>query len=52
MTSKKDIKEQIQYWWSKYCNSIMRDEKEVFLNLSNSYKQLYEYLELHNIEMI
>ena len=38
----KEVKERMQYWWSKYCNAIMRPEKEAYLGVYNALKVVYE----------
>lgn len=43
MKTKKEIQDQIQYWYSKYCNSIMIDEKEIYYSLYQSYQNLKKY---------
>lgn len=43
------IKEQTQYWYSKWCNSIMKDEKLVYWDLYKSYQNLYDYYKSHNM---
>ena len=52
MTTKKEVKDAIQFWYSKYCNSIMRDERATFLSLANSYQNLYHYMELNHLEAV
>ena len=52
MTTKKEVKDEIQFWYSKYCNSIMRDERTAFLRLANSYRNLYDYMELNHLEAV
>ena len=42
--TKKEVNDQIQYWWSRYLNYPMRDElKQTYLELSNAYKHLLKY---------
>lgn len=41
--TQRELNDRLQYWWSKYCNSMMVDEKEIYLNLYNSYKALEEH---------
>lgn len=52
MTTKKEVKDAIQHWYSKYCNSIMRDERATFLRLANSYQNLYDYMDSNHIEAV
>ena len=52
MTTKKEVKDAIQFWYSKYCNSIMRDERATFLRLANSYQNLYDYMESNHLEAV
>lgn len=44
----KELKDQIQFWFSKWCNAIMVDEKKIYFNLYNNYQNLYDYLKQHN----
>ena len=50
--TKKEVKDAIQFWYSKYCNSIMRDERAAFLRLANSYQNLYDYMESNHLESL
>ena len=43
------IKNEIQFWYSKWYNSMMRDEKEIYWNLFKGYKDLYDYYKKHLI---
>ena len=52
MTTKKEVKDAIQFWYTKYCNSIMRGERAAFLRLANSYQNLYDYMESNHIEAV
>ena len=52
MTTKKEVKDAIQFWYSKYCNSIMRDERAAFLRLANSYQNLYDFMESKHLESV
>lgn len=45
---KEEIKNRIQYWYSKYCNSIMRDERKIYFNLYKSYVDLNDYYEMNH----
>jgi hypothetical protein len=40
--SESEVKDRIQYWYSKMCNSIMADEKEIYRNLYEAYEKFYE----------
>jgi hypothetical protein len=40
----KELKERMQYWWSKYCNALMRPEKEAYLGVYNALKVVHELL--------
>lgn len=46
--TEKYIKDQIQFWYSKYCNSIMRDERQIYMNLYKAYIELHDYYRMHN----
>lgn len=52
MTTKKEVKDAIQFWYNKYCNLIMRDERAAFLRLANSYQNLYDYIKLNHLEAV
>jgi len=45
---KEEVKNRIQYWYSKYCNSIMRDERKIYFNLYKSYVDLNDYYEMNH----
>ena len=47
--TKSDVNNRMQYWYSKWCNSIMRDEKEIYWSLYKSYQDLYDYWEKYNM---
>ena len=34
-----EVKDWIEYWWFKYCNSVTIDQKKVYLDLYNAYVQ-------------
>ena len=40
--SESETKDRIQYWYSKMCNSMMTDEKEIYRNLYEAYEKFYE----------
>lgn len=48
LLKKEEVKNRIQYWYSKYCNSIMRDERKIYLNLYKSYVELNDYYEYNH----
>ena len=52
MITKKEVKDAIQFWYTKYCNSIMRNERATFLRLANSYQNLYDYMESNHLEAV
>lgn len=37
------IKNEIQFWYSKWCNSIMKDERNIYWSLYKGYQDLYDY---------
>lgn len=39
----KEIKDWQQYWWSKVCNSVTIDQKEVYKKLYEAYLNLEEF---------
>jgi hypothetical protein len=48
LLKKEEVKNRIQYWYSKYCNGIMRDERKIYLNLYKSYVELNDYYEYNH----
>lgn len=47
--TKSDVNDRMQYWYSKWCNSIMRDEKEIYWSLYKSYQDLYDYYKKYSM---
>lgn len=47
--TKKNIADIKQYWYSKYCNSIMKDERQIYLNLYKSYSDLDDYYNINQL---
>ena len=43
LLTKKEINDRIQYWYSKYCNGVTKDEKQIYINLYKAYTQLDDY---------
>lgn len=43
--SKSEIKNRVQYWYSKWCNSCMHDERQIYWNLYKGYQDLYDYFD-------
>jgi len=41
------ISDMIQYWYSKWYNCPMRDEKEIYENLYKAYEKLEDYYKIH-----
>ena len=37
------VKNEIQFWYSKWCNSCMKDEREIYWSLYKGYQDLYDY---------
>lgn len=46
--TEKNIKNEMQFWYSKYCNGIMRDERQIYMNLYKAYVELDDYYRTHN----
>ena len=40
--NEKELKERMQYWYSKYCNAIMRPERKAYLGVYNALNVVYE----------
>jgi hypothetical protein len=36
------LKDEMQYWYSKYCNTVIRPEAEAYLNVYNALKAVYD----------
>ena len=47
--SKSEVKNRIQYWYSKWCNSCMRDERQIYWALYKSHQDLYDYWEKYSM---
>lgn len=46
--TEKNVRDEMQFWYSKYCNSIMRDERQLYMNLYKAYVELHDYYRLHD----
>lgn len=42
------IADRIQYWYSKWYNSVMKDERKVYEDLYKAYENLEKYYREHN----
>lgn len=42
--TEQELKDQRQYWFSKYCNEVCKDEKAVFYKLYEAYDGLIKAL--------
>ena len=38
----KELKDEMQYWYSRYCNTPMRPEREAYLGVYKALKVVYE----------
>ena len=48
LMSESDLKNQIQFWWSKYCNSCYRPERELYLKIYTSMNDIYDLWKREN----
>ena len=37
LLSRQEINNRMQYWYSKYCNGITREERQIYMNLYKAY---------------
>jgi len=47
--TKQEVNDRMQYWYSKYCNCTMKDEKQIYMNLYKAYMQLDDYYRYNHI---
>ena len=47
--TKQEVIDRRQYWWSKCCNSVYREHKDLFYSLYIAYDNLLKFLESKNI---
>ncbi|MBR4589165.1 MAG: hypothetical protein IKO36_00760 [Bacteroidaceae bacterium] len=40
--TEQEVKDRIQYWHSKWCNSIMTEDRQVYYLLTEAYEKLYK----------
>jgi hypothetical protein len=40
--TKSELEDQMQYWYSKYCNCVLRDERELYIKVYTSLKDIYD----------
>lgn len=40
--TEQEVKDRMQYWYSKYCNSVMVEERDVYYRLMEAYNELYK----------
>ena len=48
LLSKQEINDRMQYWYSKYCNGVSRDEKQIYFNLYKAYVDLLDLYKTFN----
>lgn len=41
--SEEEVNDRIQYWYSKWCNGVTRDEREIYFNLYKAYEELKDF---------
>ena len=49
LLTQQEIKDRIQYWYSKYYNGVTRDEKEIYFSLYKSYLDLEKYWQKYDM---
>ena len=37
LLSQQEINNRMQYWYSKYCNGVTREERQIYMNLYKAY---------------
>ena len=48
LLSRQEINNRMQYWYSKYCNGITREERQIYMNLYKAYIALNDlYINEH-----
>jgi hypothetical protein len=40
--TKSELENQMQYWYSQYCNCVLRDERELYIKLYTALKDIYD----------
>lgn len=48
MLTQNEINNRMQYWYSKYCNGVTRDERQIYMNLYKAYLELNDLLIRNN----
>jgi len=48
MLTQNEVNNRMQYWYSKYCNGVTRDERQIYMNLYKAYLELNDLLIRNN----
>lgn len=40
--TKNELEYQMQYWYSKYCNCVIKDERDLYIKVYTSLKEIYD----------
>lgn len=40
LLTKEEVNDRMQYWYSKYCNGMTRDERQIYMKLYKAYSEL------------
>ena len=43
LLTQQEVNDRMQYWYSKYCNGVTRDEKQIYMNLYKAYMKLDDH---------
>jgi hypothetical protein len=48
LLSQQEVNNRMQYWYSKYCNGVTREERQIYMNLYKAYISLNDlYINEH-----
>ena len=51
LLSRQEINDIMQYWYSKYCNGVSREERQIYMNLYKAYVALNDlYISEHRYD--
>jgi len=48
LLTQQEVNDRMQYWYSKYCNGVTRDEKKIYMNLYKAYMNLDDYYKYYH----
>ena len=51
LLTQQEVNDRMQYWYSKYCNGVSREERQIYMNLYKAYLTLNDlYISEHRYE--